>query len=236
MWRMVLDDLRYGAKPGLKQMFRQFGSWYLYFYMLFIAPMIFHLENKHLLVYYFAFLPMFLALMLSRMYAGRANKVLHLCPLSRGERKRYWLISWGIRTGAPVLLSLLLNGILLLLEIFSLPAFAVIVITNMLYSAAMNLYCQPVKDATRFAEQRYPLPGHYEVWNAAVQISGLLTIVFVTAVVGDFQEPRYSTTGEIVVSLLMFFCHTLLAFLMIVKYFRPVMEHAVTYEDMVLSR
>lgn len=233
MWRMVLDDLRYGMKPGLKQMFSRFGSWYFYFYLMSLAPAISRISGRRLLVYYFAFLPMLLALMLSRMYAGRVNKTLYLCPLSKRDRQSYWLISWGICAGAPGVLSLLLNGALLATGILSLPAFAVIIVTNVLFSAAVNLYCRPVKDTARFMEQSYPLPGYYEVWNAAVQLSGLLAIFFLTAFVEDFSEPKFISTGVLVVSALLLFCHALLSALMIAKYFRPVMEHTVQYERVV---
>lgn len=231
MWKMVLGDMRYGAKEGVKQVFREPGSWYIYFYLLAFAPVFFDIGGGYLLSYYFALVPMLLALLMSRMYAGRADKALYLCPLSREERKRYWLISWALRAGAPVLLSLLLNGALLALGILSLLPFVLVAATNFLYAAAVNLYCRPVRDSSRFMERRYPLPGHYEAWNVAVQLFGVITILAATGLADDLRKTEGASAFDTAAVLALFFCHALPAVLMLVKYFRPVLEHEAVYEE-----
>lgn len=224
MWKMVLSDMRYGIKPGLKKVFKQFINYYIYLYLMFLAPVILHLSGKYVLFYYSAILPMIFSMLLFTMYGEGVNKTLYLCPLSREDRRQYFLISWGIRAGLPSLSSLLFESVLCICGWIS-PITALLVVSSIVFfSSALGLY----RNTQEISRQDSRL-AHHGAWSAAVLLLGLFDIIFLAAIVGDVEEPRF-TVGEVVLTLVLFFAHALTALTVILKYFRPVMEGLVCYE------
>ncbi|MDE7325707.1 MAG: hypothetical protein K2N63_05450 [Lachnospiraceae bacterium] len=231
MWKMVWGDLCYRLKPGLKQLSKQFLNYYLYLYLLGFLPLFFEFTWQYLLFYYAGMVPMILAMIFSSVFGGDVNKVLYLCPLSEAERKQYFLVSWGIRALIPSALCLLFEGILCGMHLISLGTALLVVLTVIFFSAVMGMYGGfMVRNADGVAQTDGMPPG-YTVCGVVSLLLGIFTMVFLGAVVGDVEEPRF-TGGEVGVMLLLFFLHGLTALFIHVKYFRPLMEHMICFEKM----
>ena len=224
MWRMVLDDFRCGAGARLK---RALKSCYMYLYSILYMPIFLHFESGYIICFFFFGIPMLSAILLSRMYGGKMNKTLYLCPMSEDDRRKYWLVLWGIRTGFPTGLSLLLNGALLAFRVLPAVMFLVVTVMTALHAAALNLYCPPM-EGDGVSEKKHPLPGSYEVWDVFLQVISLVTIAFLAEILDDAAEAKRAGAEILVIPLLV--GHAVLAVCMLGKYFRPVLEYIAQYE------
>lgn len=224
MWKMVLSDLRCGIKPGLKKSFKRFINFYCYLYLMFLAPVFLSLSGKYFLFYYAFIIPMVFAMLLFTMYGDGVNKALYLCPLSKQERKQYFLIMWKVRAGLPLLLALLFQGALCISGWIS-PLIAVLVILSILFSSVVLGMYSNMQEMSR-VDKRLVYHG---AWYAVVLILGLFSGIFLVAIVGDIEEPRF-TGMEVTVGVILFVAHALTSLAALVKFSRPVMENFVCYE------
>lgn len=229
MLYMVLDDFRRNFKYGVKRMFERFENWYLFFCMLIFPPILFHTSIHKCFIYYFSFIPMLGALLLSRMYGGWMEKTLFLCPLGKKDREKYYLISWGIRTASAVFLFLLLNGILFIAGWLHPLAFILMFILMAFYSAAVNLYCGGAKRENGMLEQKRVLPENYETWNVVGQILGLGAMVVLVVVLGDAEKSKITTWEFIIVSVFLF--ANIFIQIKIIKCFRFIMDYVTQFEQ-----
>lgn len=230
MWKMVWNDLRHGFCPGLKQILKQMINYYLWLYLLGLFPVISEFSGRDLLVYYAGMLPMLLAILFASIYGSGGNIVFYLCPLSEEERRRYFMIFWGIRAGIPVLLSILSEGLLCVLGLISMPTFWLAVLTVAFFSAVQGMYGGIMNREEEGIARVKRMPPGYTVWGVLTLMLGLFTMVFLAGVVSDLEKPRY-VGPERIFFLILFFCHALAALLAALKYFRLVMERMVCYED-----
>lgn len=235
MWKMVCNDLRHGFYPGIKRILKQFANYYFYLYFIVIAPVIFQFSGHHLLVYYAGILPMLIAMLLAVMYGAVVNKAFYLCPLSSAERRRYFIIAWGIRTGIPVLLSVFLTGLLLALHDISPQMFCFILLTVTFFSAAEGMYGGVAGRGEPGMAQEKRMPVGYTVWRIIILFLGIFTMVFWT-VVADDREKLSLSALEWVFFWLLFFSHILAVLFTVAKYSRLVMERTVCYENAVCGR
>ena len=231
MLRMVLDDFRRNFMHGVKRTFARFESGYLFFWALIFPPIFFHISMQGFFIYYFSFIPMLGALLLSRIYGGWVEKTLFLCPLGKEDREKYYLISWGIRTAAPVILFLLLDGILFIAGWLHPLAFLFMFILMAFYSAAVNMYCGGTRGENRMSEQKYILPKNYEAWNVIGQILGLGAMLVLIAVVVDEEEPIVTIWEFIIISVFLF--ANILIQIKIIKYFRFIINYVTEFEQSV---
>lgn len=227
MWKMVWKDFCCGGGNGYEQPL--FKISFIYVYVIIYVPLFFHLERKYVLCLALLCLSMLTAMLLSRRYGGKLNKTLYLCPMSAGDRRKYWLCSWIMRAGLSAGLSLLLSGALLAAGIFPTAAFFTASATAALHATAINLYCPPLESDWLY-EKRHPLPGSYEVWDICLQITGVLTIAFLVGILSDSAHPELSGPELLIYPL--FAGHTVLAVCMIWKYFRPVLKYMERYESL----
>lgn len=225
MWKMVVSDLCYEFKPGLKKAFKKFINWYSYLYLLGMAPILLHISSDRLLCYYFAIVPMILAAISFTIYSGRPSKAFYLCPLSTAQREQYFLISWGIRAGVPSLLSLLLESALFLVGKLSLITALVMIASNIFLSMMVNLRGN-TKDLGG-EDKRF---AYYDLWNALALGLGMFVIIFLSAIIDDIETPRFTDVGGGLI-LVLFFFDVLATLVIIVKYFHPVMEKMIEYEE-----
>ncbi|MDE7212369.1 MAG: hypothetical protein K2O03_13130, partial [Lachnospiraceae bacterium] len=158
------------------------------------------------------------------MYGDGVNKALYLCPLSKQQRRQYFLIMWKVRAGLPSLLALLFQGALCISGWIS-PPIAVLVILSIVFSCVVLGMYSNMQEMGK-ADKRLVYHG---IWYAVVLILGLFSVIFLVAIVGDIEEPRF-TGMEVTVGVILFVAHALTSLAAIVKFSRPFMENFVCYE------
>ena len=177
MYKMVLKDYRLHFKDSFKNLYN--SGWYIYFYLIVMGPMIINKEEplNAGLNYYFTFIPFIIALMLSRMYSGLMGKTFYLCPLSKEQRKSYFITGMKLRIIVPILLFIILDGILLIVKFESLFLFFAKLFVISCAAVSFNIYCQPVLKKPNSSERTYPLLGNYEVYNILAQCFAIFNIL-----------------------------------------------------------
>lgn len=230
MWKMVAGDLYHGFKPGMKRFMKQTAYIFpMIFWNLLIAPLIL-VSGQYILPYYAAMLPMICALMLFGVYGGRVNKVFYLCPLSADERRKYFVVAWGIRAAIPVFLSVLFEAVLCVLHRVSLPTAFLVVLTVAFFSAAMSMYAGSMSLDGSGTAQAGAMPPGYTVWGAIVLLLGIFVMFFLVALVGDVKKPRFH--GMVTVFMwILFFAHMLAVTFVTARYFRRSVRCMACYEN-----
>ncbi len=173
MYKMVLHDYRLHFKDALKSL--SSSEWYIYIYLIAIAPTIIGIDNS-LLEYYFFLIPLLISLIISRMYGGLMGKTFYLCPLSKEQRKSYIFAGMQLRTFFPIVLFIVLNGILVIFEILSPMLFMLELFVMVCASISFNIYCQPVVKSNNSTERFYPLLGNYELYKTLAQYSAMFSL------------------------------------------------------------
>lgn len=230
MWKMVAGDLYHGFKPGFKRFMKQTAYIFpMIFWNLLIAPLIL-VSGQYILLYYAGMLPMMSAVILFGVYAGTVNKVFYLCPLSGDERRKYFVVSWGIRAGLPVFFSLLFEAVLCLLNRVSLQTAFLVVLTVAFFSAAMSVYAGSMNRNSSGAARSGGMPAGYTAWGAVILMLGIFAMFFLTALVGDVKKPRFN--GMVTVFMwMLFFAHALAVLFVTARYFRRAIGCMVCYEN-----
>ena len=94
---------------------------------------------------------------------------------------------------------------------------------------AVNVYCEPGEGESGAMRRKFDLPGCYELWNVGIQIAALISVVAVAGCATD-RFADLSTFDAVMltisIGLALFFSAGIL-----LKYFRPVMEHSISYEE-----
>lgn len=180
MYKMVLQDYRLHFKDSLKNLYN--SGWYIYIYLIVMGPMVLDAGDslEAGLKYYFAFIPFMIALMLSRMYSGLMGKTFYLCPLSKEQRKSYFLAGMKLRILFPISLFILLNSILLILKFDSILLFFAKLLVVSCAAVSFNIYCQPVIKSPNSMERSYPLLGNYELYNITSQFIAIFALFLFT--------------------------------------------------------
>lgn len=227
MIRLVLNHFRYNFKPGLKSCYNQFAEWYIYFYMLVMVPLLMR-EKMNEAAYYGLLIPMLVGILASRIYGGRMDKALFLCPVTVQQRKEFYLLSYWIRTlGAAFLL--LLNCLLLyLFGKMTLFGAVVSLLVGLPFLFAVNVYCRPREKSSAALGRKYDLPGSYELWNVGLQIAALISVVVVASCAGERLTDLYAFDAVMLIFSVGF--SLFFSFGILIKYSRPVLECSLYYE------
>lgn len=223
MWKLVLNDYRYNLKLGFQRAWNK-GDFFLYLYMMIIPAVITDYRG----CYYCCILPVVVGVLISRMFAGYKNKTLFLCPLSEEQRKEYFRIGYIFRVGIGILIFLVLAGSQVILRQIKMELFLLMLVTMISFLTAVNIWCPPVKDSRKALEREWKLPGHYEFWNIIVQLSGNITMLTLVAAVTDEDGIILSWEWGMIVTMVVFHC--IIAWKMVRKYYKPLMEQYVSYE------
>lgn len=177
MYKMVLKDYRLHFKDSLKNLYN--SGWYVYIYMAGMLPIITDSSDsiRDLLNYYFTFIPFIIALMLSRMYCGLMGKNFYLCPLSKEQRKSYFIAGMKLRITFPIVLFIILDGILMIIKFESLFLFFAKLFVISCAAVSFNIYCQPIVKSDNITQRRYPLLGNYELHSVLAQCFSIFNLL-----------------------------------------------------------
>lgn len=232
MLKLVVESYKNQFKSAIRKLLDT--GLMIYIYTVFL-PLVWYIDlQKDVLLYYCALIPMLIGLALSRMYPNEMSKTLLLCPMNVEERKEYIKTGYILRCAIPLGLYVVINMVLVLTGNLPFLYFAFIMILEMLFVTAVNIYRVP-KESTSYAmERKYDLPGNYEVWNVLMQFAGIIsTIIFVTDV-PDANAVYEAVDNSRVFDIVMMSCAIIIVFLLWLKivktYYKPVMEQAVSME------
>ncbi len=222
MYKLVLNDYRYNLKAAWKKAWNE--SFFIYLYMIIIPAAVADYEAY----YYLSMLPVLLAVFIARGFAGYKNKTLFLCPLSEEQRKEYYNAAYQLRVGISIGAFVILAGSQVLTGAIHPTVFGLMLIAVVSYVFAINTWCPPVVDSKKAMERKWNLPGSYEIWNIFMQASGILTMIILTAAAADSDKAlsgwEWAITGSVVV------IHCVIAWKMVRKYYKPIMEECIRYE------
>lgn len=228
MFKFVVGDYKRQAWSGLKQIFH-LGNWSIYVYMCIIPPIMFSLNDYQAYVYYSAFGPTLIGLLLSRMYPNRISKTLLLCPMTLEERKSYLVTGLKLKIAIPLLIFGVCNVPLIIMKKLMFVYFAAMFVFLILFTVSVNIYCDPAVNAQGAFDREYDLPGYYPVWEVAVQLVGIYGVAILTNIQmtqKDFFEDKLA----LVTAILLFSAELGLCIKMIRTYYKPIMEQAVCYD------
>lgn len=227
MIKLVLNDFRYHFKPGLKKCGNYIEEWYVYIHMLVLVPFLMKGKMGNI-VYYGVLIPMILAILASRIYGRRLEKVLFLSPMGEKERKNFYLISYRIRTLGAAFLLLMNCFFLCLFGKMTLFGAALSLMAGLPFIFAVNVYCRPGEE-TGVVRRKSDLPGGYGLLNAGMQITALIFVVEAAGCAED-RLNVLSTFDAVMLTITIVF-HLFFSGGMLLKYFRLVMEHTISYEE-----
>lgn len=222
MWKLVLNDYRYNLKEAWKRAWNE--SFFIYLYMIIIPAAI----ADYKAYYYLTMMPVLLAVFIARGFAGYKNKTMFLCPMSMEQRREYYETAYKLRVGVGIGLFVVMAGSQVLTGDIHPTVFTMMLITVVSYIFAINTWCPPVVDSKKAMERKWNLPGSYEMWNIFMQASGILTMIILTAAAADEDKVlfgwEWAITGAPVA------IHCLLAWNMVRKYYKPILEQSIRYE------
>lgn len=172
-----------------------------------------------------AILVMFLGFLISRMYPGKLEKTLHLCPLTEVEKKQYVKTGYQVRIALPMILYVITGTVGQILGIVSLSSVIWIGIWIFLYLGCANIYCLPEGEKDTFG-QRYPIEG-LELFLLVTQILALGEIAGMSFFI---LENSCMIQKRIYIGIITFF-QIVLYIIMRKKFYSRTMERAVCYEN-----
>ena len=220
MYKIVLRDYFYHFKDAFKNIY--WSDWFLYFYITFLMPVL--LDIDYGTSFYSCFIPLMLALLLSRMYSGVMPKAFFLCPLTAKERQAYAKAGMHIRIALPLILFLILNIIALAKGTLPFYMFTAKLLLFTTACIAYNVYCQPIRNADDLPNRKFGLKGNFEFWNSLVQITTIIVIFILCSFEYNEELWELIITG-ILVAVQMYVCIRT-----IVTFYPQVINQATYYE------
>lgn len=162
---------------------------------------------------------MLFGFLISRMYPGKLEKALLLCPLTEGEKRQYVKMGYGLKIAFPMLLYVLAGVFWQIFGTVSLFSTVVIGIWVLFYLGCVNMYCPP-------EQRKYPVKG-LALFLCAAQILALGEIAGASYfVLGDSWKIKNMIYGGIITLL-----QIILYIIMRKKIYPIVMGRALCYEN-----
>lgn len=163
--------------------------------------------------------------LISRMYPGKLEKTLFLCPLTQEEKKQYVETGYRLRIALPMILYIQAGILWQIFGIIPLISVAEIGIWLFFYLGCANIYCLPEQGKDIFG-QGYPVKG-LEIFQAINQILGIGKIMGMYRLISeDYNVWNSRIYGGIFILL-----QILLYIIMRKKLYPRIMERAVCYEN-----
>lgn len=223
MLKLVLNDYKCQMKHAFSNL--HYTDWFIYIYLL-IFPTI---HGIYAFFYYSSMFSMIFGLLLSRMYPNQLSKTMHLCPLTKEEKRQYIETGFRLRIAVPMSFYLILNGVFVMLGWLFPVYYMGMAFILFIYLNSVNIYCLPEKKSPNEVGRIYNLPGSYELWNVLIQVFGILGTLILASAQMDVKNPVTAFEKCVIGSCI------LLEFLVFLKirftYYKPVMERAVNYEN-----
>lgn len=169
---------------------------------------------------------MLLGFLISRMYPGKLEKTLLLCPLTQEEKRRYIETGYWLRIALPMFFYLLAGLFWQIFGTVSLFSTVVIGVWMFFYLGCTNIYCLPEQGKNPY-DRTYPVKG-LEIFLSLVQILALGEIAgisFFTPLAGGLEIKSGIYGGTVT------FLQILLYIVMRKKFYPTIMERALCYED-----
>lgn len=230
MYKMFLKDAWSQTPSKIKYLNYSGWIWQLCYFGVILPAIIISSWRVNQLAYYYCFLvPMLGSLFLVRVWPNGISKTLLLCPLSATERKKYVYVGFQIRIFFSIVFFFLWNVPLYLLEKWKLWHFVIEFLFYLLYVITINIYVPPIKPSKNSYERKYNLPGYYNLWEQLAQINGMIGMVYFTdkfRMVSEIQN-----FGDRVGLGIFMSVELIIMIVMLVVYFKPVMEQAMQCDN-----
>lgn len=217
MYRKVIRDYIYHFKDAIKRI--HWSDWFAFIYIGMIATPTFSKRTDMALSFYSIWIPLMIALLLSRMYGGIIPKAFFLCPLSSTQRQKYARAGIIIRTSLSPILFTIFNSIALICEAFPLYMSAIRFLVFIPTVTAYNIYCQPLKSDTEVRLRKFNLKGNFEFWSREVLVTSVLTIFFICCI--EYNERLW----EIVLIGILILINTVSCLKTIITFYPQVINH-----------
>lgn len=194
MYRKVIRDYIYHFKDAIKGI--HWSDWFPFIYLGMIANLTLLKDTAMALSFGSIWIPLMIALLLSRMYGGIIPKAFFLCPLSSTQRQSYARVGIIIRTGLSLILFTIFNTIALICEAFPPYMSAIRFLVFIPTVTAYNIYCQPLKSGTEVRFRKFNLKGNFEFWSREVLVTSILTTFFICCI--EYNERLWEIVGILI--------------------------------------
>ena len=232
MLKLVIESYKNQFKSAIRNLWNT--GFMIYFYVVLFPVIWFFDLQEDILFYYCALIPLLIGLALSRMYPNEMSKTLLLCPMNKEEREKYIKTGYILRCAIPLGLYAVINIVLVLADKLPFWHFIGIMIVEILFVTAVNIYRVPKESTPHAMERKYDLPGNYEVWNVCMQFAGIISTVLFVFDISDAMTIYEEFDNSRVFDIVMMSCAIIIVFLLWLKmvktYYKPVMEQAVSME------
>ena len=179
---------------------------------------------------YFSYgIALLFGIFLTRACPNRISKTLVLCPLTQAEKKQYVHIGFVMRVLLSLAIFLVLNIPTYVFADMNMVNLLFEFVYYLIYIIGLNVYVPPMVSSRSTYERKYNLPSYYNFWENFHQIIGMLGMV---VMVDEFRLNRKGLfdMGGLWVSIFGML-EMLCVVILIVKYFKPVMEQAIQHES-----
>lgn len=185
--------------------------------------------GKSYLVYLSIMGPIALNYLLSRMYPNNLSKTLLLCPLAYDEKKQYLKTGYCLRIFISTVVFVLFQMINVLCKLM--PIAYILAITVFFFSHAItaNIYRLPKHKTQGLLDREYELPGNYGAWEIVLMLSTVCGVVLLYS--GGVENQSVLTMADYLICILCPLISVGLCGVYVMKYFKPVMEHGILYEE-----
>lgn len=230
MIKMVLKDYREGFRWSRLQKTYQFNMIWTYVYFLTIFPILMRLNEKSgRIVRYYAFaFPLLFGLYTLSAIPIRLPKQMFLCPLSGGERISYVKTLFMVRLIIPVVLGMMVYGlavalgaaepVLLWVQFFGMAS---VMLNGSITNWPGSTWERDEKKKSRLKNPK--LKGLY-----GISLTGMITAMFFAMI------PMIGWDGETdllyEISMVLFGMLAIICDVLVLRYFRPMIEMAIDYE------
>lgn len=180
--------------------------------------------------YYFgSLIPAGAAFLLSVMYGGRLDKTFFLCPLDKKAAKKYYILSYLLRSGFCAVIRIIFNFVLFGADRMILSD-NVLLISDLLFIFAINVYRSPDVLLNGTKEKRL-LPAAYRFLRTMLIVCEIIKLVLVSLLYVRTTGLFYSL---IVMNALFFIVvplESVLFLIIMIRHMMPVLRHSTEYEE-----
>lgn len=179
---------------------------------------------------YFALaISMSVGVFLTRACPNRIGKTLLLCPMRLVEKKQHIYKGFGIRILFSLASFLVLNIPIYIFADMNKMNLLIEFVYYLIYIIGLNVYVPPVVSSRSTYEKKYNLPRYYNFWESFHQVVGIFGVV---VMVDIFRLKKHELLdSEVIMVGIFLMIEILCVVILLVKYFKPVMEQAMQCES-----
>lgn len=187
---------------NIKETYR-YGSWFSLLYMWIILPQILNgWDGERSVASILIIFPSIFMMFSATLYPMALPKLMYLCPMSKDMRKKYIISTCCIRTGVPILFSLIIVTVCLFMGAIDWICALGIMLNNIIFSLFLGSGTNKrgYGEIDQKGYRSIPMNTAFSICEAVIIIFCLLLTIGYCAM--DFTEPLWLKVLMLVITLL----------------------------------